>query len=229
MSVSSSSAAYQTQREVYRHKLMFELMFRDDEQVDLKRYIRAFVSSTSSLLSKVICFLQDMRLSRNTAFSKIPCGPVIVIDKAKIASWSTSNSKYKTELCKYYVETGVCKFDGDCTFAHGAEDLRNANHKSVLCRLFHMTNNCPYGKMKIHSTLESNGFFFQVRIVHLFMTSIDVHRLLLNQVIPMHRSTFRLVVIRHLLTNRNTNSVHDVQVQAMHPWMNNYLFECRVN
>ncbi|CAF0834597.1 unnamed protein product [Adineta ricciae] len=129
MSVSSSSA-YQTQREVYRHKLMFELMFRDDEQVDLKRYIRAF----------------DMRLSRNTAFSKIPCGPVIVIDKAKIASWSTSNSKYKTELCKYYVETGVCKFDGDCTFAHGAEDLRNANHKSVLCRLFHMTNNCPYGQ-----------------------------------------------------------------------------------
>lgn len=86
-----------------------------------------------------------MRLSRNTAFSKIPCGPVIVIDKAKIASWSTSNSKYKTELCKYHVETGVCKFDGDCTFAHGAEDLRNANHKSVLCRLFHMTNNCPYG------------------------------------------------------------------------------------
>lgn len=87
-----------------------------------------------------------MRLSRNTAFSKIPCGPVIEIDKAKIASWSTSNSKYKTELCKYYVETGVCKFDGDCTFAHGSEDLRNANHKSVLCRLFHMTNNCPYGR-----------------------------------------------------------------------------------
>lgn len=92
-----------------------------------------------------------MRLSRNTAFSKIPCGPVIVIDKAKIASWSTSNSKYKTELCKYYVETGVCKFDGDCTFAHGSEDLRNANHKSVLCRLFHMTNNCPYGKTSIVS------------------------------------------------------------------------------
>jgi butyrate response factor 1 len=90
-----------------------------------------------------------MRLSRNTAFSKIPCGPVIEIDKAKIASWSTSNSKYKTELCKYYVETGVCKFDGDCTFAHGAEDLRNANHKSVLCRLFHMTNNCPYGEILV--------------------------------------------------------------------------------
>ncbi|CAF4328308.1 unnamed protein product, partial [Adineta steineri] len=32
------------QREAYRHKLMFELMFRDEEQVDLKRYIRAFVS-----------------------------------------------------------------------------------------------------------------------------------------------------------------------------------------
>ena len=40
----SSSSVYQAQREAYRHKLMFELMFRDEEQVDLKRYIRAFVS-----------------------------------------------------------------------------------------------------------------------------------------------------------------------------------------
>ncbi len=42
--MSLSSSVYQAQREAYRHKLMFELMFRDDEQVDLKRYIRAFVS-----------------------------------------------------------------------------------------------------------------------------------------------------------------------------------------
>ncbi|CAF0906082.1 unnamed protein product [Rotaria sp. Silwood1] len=128
--MSLTSSINQAQREAYRHKLMFELMFYNNEEIDLKRYIRAF----------------DMRLSRNTAFSKIPCGPVIIIDKSKIASWSTSNSKYKTELCKYYIETGTCKFDGDCTFAHGSDDLRNANHKSVLCRLFHMTNNCPYGE-----------------------------------------------------------------------------------
>jgi hypothetical protein len=44
MSLPSSSSVYQAQREAYRHKLMFELMFRDEEQVDLKRYIRAFVS-----------------------------------------------------------------------------------------------------------------------------------------------------------------------------------------
>jgi hypothetical protein len=42
--MSLSSSVYQAQREAYRHKLMFELMFHDDEQVDLKRYIRAFVS-----------------------------------------------------------------------------------------------------------------------------------------------------------------------------------------
>lgn len=41
--MSVSSTVYHSQREAYRHKLMFELMFRDDEQVDLKRYIRAFV------------------------------------------------------------------------------------------------------------------------------------------------------------------------------------------
>ena len=42
--MSVSSTVHHSQREAYRHKLMFELMFRDDEQVDLKRYIRAFVS-----------------------------------------------------------------------------------------------------------------------------------------------------------------------------------------
>ena len=44
-------SVYQAQREAYRHKLMFELMFRDDEQVDLKRYIRAFVSFVERRLS----------------------------------------------------------------------------------------------------------------------------------------------------------------------------------
>lgn len=86
-----------------------------------------------------------MRLSRNTAFSKIPCGPVIAVDTEKLMSYSKKTSKYKTELCKYYLETGHCQFKGDCTFAHGSEELRQSNHKLVLCRLFHMTQNCPYG------------------------------------------------------------------------------------
>ncbi len=47
--MSLSSSVYQAQREAYRHKLMFELMFRDDEQVDLKRYIRAFVSISNQI------------------------------------------------------------------------------------------------------------------------------------------------------------------------------------
>ena len=92
-----------------------------------------------------------MRLSRNTAFSKIPCGPVIVIDTEKMASSPTNTSRYKTELCKYYLESGLCKFNGDCTFAHGADELRNGSHKVVLCRLFHMTQNCPYGELRTFS------------------------------------------------------------------------------
>jgi hypothetical protein len=54
--MSLSSSVYQAQREAYRHKLMFELMFRDDEQVDLKRYIRAFVSTNifyENLMKKI--------------------------------------------------------------------------------------------------------------------------------------------------------------------------------
>ena len=51
--MSVSSSVYQAQREAYRHKLMFELMFREDEQVDLKRYIRAFVSFYKLMLNEL--------------------------------------------------------------------------------------------------------------------------------------------------------------------------------
>lgn len=51
-SASLMSSVYHTQREAYRHKLMFELMFREEEQVDLKRYIRAFVSVVRSAALK---------------------------------------------------------------------------------------------------------------------------------------------------------------------------------
>lgn len=59
--MSLASANNQTQREAYRHKLMFELMFYDNEEIDLKRYIRAFVSliyKRKKILCEIFTFLR---------------------------------------------------------------------------------------------------------------------------------------------------------------------------
>ncbi|TNV76099.1 hypothetical protein FGO68_gene8024 [Halteria grandinella] len=34
-------------------------------------------------------------------------------------------NNFKTQRCKYFDETGVCKFSKNCSFAHGEEELRN--------------------------------------------------------------------------------------------------------
>lgn len=35
------------------------------------------------------------------------------------------HSNYKTQICRNFVQTGVCKFQDNCCFAHGDEELRN--------------------------------------------------------------------------------------------------------
>ena len=64
-------------------------------------------------------------------------------------SSNINNSKYKTELCRSWTETGHCKYDEKCQFAHGQSDLRSVRrhpkYKTELCRSFHATNLCPYG------------------------------------------------------------------------------------
>lgn len=61
----------------------------------------------------------------------------------------TSSSRYKTELCRPYAETGFCKYGEKCQFAHGNSELRNMprhpKYKTELCRTFHTTGLCGYG------------------------------------------------------------------------------------
>lgn len=65
------------------------------------------------------------------------------------SSVSSSSSRYKTELCRSFTESGFCKYGGKCQFAHGAEELRDLNrhpkYKTEPCRTFHTIGFCPYG------------------------------------------------------------------------------------
>jgi len=58
----------------------------------------------------------------------------------------TTSQRYKTELCRSYHETGLCKYGEKCQFAHGYNEIRSLNrhpkYKSVLCRTYHCTGYC---------------------------------------------------------------------------------------
>lgn len=56
---------------------------------------------------------------------------------------------YKTELCKRYSETGLCRYGTKCQFAHGMNELRNVlrhpKYKTTKCNSYWTTGTCPYG------------------------------------------------------------------------------------
>ncbi|XP_069029212.1 mRNA decay activator protein ZFP36L1 [Embiotoca jacksoni] len=59
------------------------------------------------------------------------------------------STRYKTELCRTYEESGVCKYGAKCQFAHGLDELRGLSrhpkYKTEPCRTFHTVGFCPYG------------------------------------------------------------------------------------
>ena len=51
---------------------------------------------------------------------------------------------YKTELCRNWMETGVCEFDSECAYAHGQQEVNtrktaHRNYKTKMCKKWHQT------------------------------------------------------------------------------------------
>lgn len=86
------------------------------------------------------------------------------LGKHQVQPAVTSSSRYKTELCRPYAETGFCKYGEKCQFAHGGSELRNMprhpKYKTELCRTFHTTGLCGYGTRChfIHNAEERRNF-----------------------------------------------------------------------
>lgn len=57
--------------------------------------------------------------------------------------------KYKTELCKSFMEEKFCKYGNKCRYAHGESELviktKNVNYKKKLCKSFFNEGFCTYG------------------------------------------------------------------------------------
>ena len=60
-----------------------------------------------------------------------------------------NSSRYKTELCRPFEESGFCKYSDKCQYAHGLSELRSLvrhpKYKTQLCKTYHSSGFCPYG------------------------------------------------------------------------------------
>ena len=61
-------------------------------------------------------------------------------------------TKYKTEMCKNWIEVNHCRYGNKCQFAHGnfelhgkAPPVNNNKYKSKVCLTFNERLFCPYG------------------------------------------------------------------------------------
>ena len=58
-------------------------------------------------------------------------------------------TKYKTELCKNWIEVGFCRYRNQCMFAHGHSEVVlpeiEPMRKDKNCKTFFKTGQCPYG------------------------------------------------------------------------------------
>ncbi|KAB0337971.1 hypothetical protein FD755_025403 [Muntiacus reevesi] len=92
-----------------------------------------------------------------------------------------NSTRYKTELCRPFEESGNCKYGEKCQFAQGFHELRSLTrhpkYKTELCRTFYTIGFCPSGDLhafgardtlhlgfpreprpKLHHSLSFSGF-----------------------------------------------------------------------
>lgn len=75
-----------------------------------------------------------------------------------------NSNRYKTELCRPFMENGKCKYGDKCQFAHGEHEIRNLQrhpkYKTELCRTYHTVGICPYGPRChfIHNPVERKHY-----------------------------------------------------------------------
>lgn len=71
------------------------------------------------------------------------------LDKVDFEEEKKNDPKYKTELCKSFMENNFCQYGNKCRFAHGEDELvikdKISNYKKKLCKSFFNDGFCPYG------------------------------------------------------------------------------------
>ena len=71
------------------------------------------------------------------------------IEKEPIEEYNNFQTKWKTEICRYWEIYGYCKYGENCAFAHGESELNHKkltfNYKTKPCKQFFELGFCSYG------------------------------------------------------------------------------------
>lgn len=100
-------------------------------------------------------------VDRRPSLAGPPTSPTGTTTPTSPPAAAQNSSRYKTELCRPFEESGTCKYGDKCQFAHGGHELRtlarHPKYKTELCRTFHTSGFCPYGPRChfIHNSDES--------------------------------------------------------------------------
>lgn len=101
-------------------------------------------SASTALLNKENKF-RDRSFSENGERSQ----HLLQLQQQQKSGAQINSTRYKTELCRPFEESGTCKYGEKCQFAHGFHELRSLTrhpkYKTELCRTFHTIGFCPYG------------------------------------------------------------------------------------
>ena len=72
-------------------------------------------------------------------------------------------NKYKTEICKNWAMYGYCKYEFNCKFAHGDNELQEKavpykeKYKTKGCLTFYTQGHCPYGSRCLFLHMEEHN------------------------------------------------------------------------
>ena len=95
-------------------------------------------SSTSSLSSPRVLITDFVQNPPMRILPTIPTPPNLSVSGTHSQGCLT---RYKTELCRPFTETGKCKYGDKCQFSHGNNELRilmrHPKYKTEYCRTFH--------------------------------------------------------------------------------------------
>jgi hypothetical protein len=116
-----------------------------------RKSVEFMPTSKSEKLKKISKNLQNLNCNETIVISDSSSKAKEIPNELCSKSGRIPNEmKYKTELCKNYLEGRVCPYQNRCRFAHGYGEVNtkiiiNSRYRSRICESYHKNLFCTYG------------------------------------------------------------------------------------
>jgi hypothetical protein len=123
-----------------------------------------------SMDSNSSCYSSSGSSTSSLSSPRVPITDIVQHQPMRISTTKTITTpitqshvcvtRYKTELCRPFTETGKCKYGDKCQFSHGTNELRilmrHPKYKTEYCRTFHTSNYLIHSSSSFHFLLFPN-------------------------------------------------------------------------